>query len=492
MSMNFSEPIIKIPDSKTLSKHTALVIEKHYRSHREKLKEAQAVVDDYKDDIDLLKKRPWKRLQMQNNDEKISTLNEDIYRRLVTVENKESLITTDTKVHGQKFEQHLKCLKNINENGRLRKLIQIQRENESMMKRIENTRPRYTVKAQKKWYKDHQNYKKSRRVDVTAGHIMRSPGIKSLLPRILPPLFHRNESEHENEMSSLYSSTKDSTHRNGFSAASSTAPSVLQLLGNNSDAVRNKSQSSHRTRKESIPTIMTAILEPMSHDSKSMAYNSNTNKFQSSSRIGRAGWQTGITHDSKLKLNSKKLSTDKTPMTKDISSGTSDENSSDNSSDSDDDYIDDFDEQILADKVNSSEVNEGKDASDSCIDLNDKYSALTLFGKDLISSFIDNKVIVLLARPFAIPFDSKNCIVQICITKEYDDNIYIRVISTSSEPHLYSERPLHIEKAYEMVQVSSTTSIIHQISNDDEDVHALRALLINMFREADTENSGIT
>lgn len=94
------------------------------------------------------------------------------------------------------------------------------------------------------------------------------------------------------------------------------------------------------------------------------------------------------------------------------------------------------------------------------------------------------------SKPFAVPFDNKNCVVQVFTSKTYDENVYLKVVSSGlSSVKVYTERALSIDKAYDIVNAGGHSSqIVH--SSDNEDLHSLSALLIDMFKEADDNGDG--
>ena len=103
--------------------------------------------------------------------------------------------------------------------------------------------------------------------------------------------------------------------------------------------------------------------------------------------------------------------------------------------------------------------------------------------------YITDELTLLVSKPMALPFESKNCLVQVYISKTYDENIYLKVITSGMSPQMLCERPLQIDKAYEVVNtVGHSSHLIH--GSDNEDLATLSALLINMFQEADDDGSG--
>jgi hypothetical protein len=93
------------------------------------------------------------------------------------------------------------------------------------------------------------------------------------------------------------------------------------------------------------------------------------------------------------------------------------------------------------------------------------------------------------SRPFPIPFESKNCLVQVYVPRNYDENLRLRAVTSGVNPQILAERLLPIDKAYEIINSAGRSSqIVH--STENADLQELSALLINMFKEADEDGSG--
>ncbi len=101
----------------------------------------------------------------------------------------------------------------------------------------------------------------------------------------------------------------------------------------------------------------------------------------------------------------------------------------------------------------------------------------------------NDELFLLSARPFALPFESKSCMVQVFSSKEYDENLRLRVVTSGLTHDVLAERLVPIDKAYEIINAGGHSSqIVH--STDSEDLQSLSTLLINMFKEADEDGSG--
>jgi hypothetical protein len=106
-----------------------------------------------------------------------------------------------------------------------------------------------------------------------------------------------------------------------------------------------------------------------------------------------------------------------------------------------------------------------------------------------IPAVANDELFMLSSRPFALPFESKSCMVQVFSSKDYDENLRMRVISSGLTHDVLAERLVPIDKAYEIINAGGHSSqIVH--STDSEDLQSLSSLLINMFKEADEDGSG--
>jgi len=93
------------------------------------------------------------------------------------------------------------------------------------------------------------------------------------------------------------------------------------------------------------------------------------------------------------------------------------------------------------------------------------------------------------SRTFPLPFDSKNCLVQVYVPRCYDENLRLRVVSSGMNPVILAERSIPIDKVYEIFNSSGESGqIMH--STENADLQELSTLLINKFKEADEDGSG--
>jgi hypothetical protein len=165
------------------SKH---IVEKLYRIHRTNVINCEPLTDCHVIVPEFLTNMAWKKLGEKKKRKDQLIQNEKIYQRISKVENNKSRIVTDIEEHIKRVEDVRGKMLKLSEQGRLKSLLKIQRDNAVILERIEKARPSITADGISEWYKHHALYKDGRRSDVTAGHIMH--GMKELLPKRLPPM----------------------------------------------------------------------------------------------------------------------------------------------------------------------------------------------------------------------------------------------------------------------------------------------------------------
>jgi hypothetical protein len=122
----------------------------------------EPTIDSHVKIPDFLVNQTWKKNAEKQKLVVIARENQDIYGRIAKVENSESLITRENKVHVKRVESKLSYLRKLKEHGRLVNMLKIQRENELFLKRLEKANPQYTLKACKDWYRHHERFKAGR------------------------------------------------------------------------------------------------------------------------------------------------------------------------------------------------------------------------------------------------------------------------------------------------------------------------------------------
>lgn len=138
------------------------VVEKLYRVHRERIMKAEPVVDNHIEIPNFLLNQTWKKNAEKQRKIVINRTNRQIYERLEKLEKNESILAKENRLHVERIETKLHYLTKLKKHGRLVNLVKIQKENEYMLRRLEKTKPLYTLKECKDWYKHHELYKQGR------------------------------------------------------------------------------------------------------------------------------------------------------------------------------------------------------------------------------------------------------------------------------------------------------------------------------------------
>ena len=157
------------------------VVEKMYRAHRERVLDQGTVLDTHVHVPEFMKNQVWRKISKNRKDKLLAVNNEHMYHRLQKAESKMSVYTADNIKHLELTGSMSKCMANLRSTARLRKNVQIQRENEYLMIRLNKARPVSTAKDISEWYKHHIVFKEGRRSDPTAGHIMTGTCMSSSL-----------------------------------------------------------------------------------------------------------------------------------------------------------------------------------------------------------------------------------------------------------------------------------------------------------------------
>jgi hypothetical protein len=139
-----------------------LVIEKQYQVHREKLNKIQTLTDSHLIIPDFLVNQSWKLFQAEKKKRDMIKHNEIIYERIMKAETDESIIKREVSGHAKRVQDVKQICGNIKEAHRVKNLLQIQKDNEIILQRIEKAKPIYTLKGMKEWYKPHILYKENR------------------------------------------------------------------------------------------------------------------------------------------------------------------------------------------------------------------------------------------------------------------------------------------------------------------------------------------
>jgi hypothetical protein len=148
------------------------LVEKLYKYHRERILAIETVIDDQLVQPEFMVKQEWKKTAKRRQAHLIAIENEAFYQRLSTAETKSSSYTEENIKHVELTNHVKKHITRLNSNVRIRKLTQIQKENEFFLHRLQKARPQTDSKAVEQWYQAHIKFRQGRRNHPTAGHLM--------------------------------------------------------------------------------------------------------------------------------------------------------------------------------------------------------------------------------------------------------------------------------------------------------------------------------
>ena len=103
---------------------------------------------------------------------------------------------------------------------------------------------------------------------------------------------------------------------------------------------------------------------------------------------------------------------------------------------------------------------------------------------------------MLLSRGYSIPFQSVCCTIRIFCrlvgedeNAKYDENFIVQTVSNATPRTLLASRVVHIDEVYDIINSDMNQHKIQAVA-DGGDLVSLRALLIQMFKEADDDGNG--
>jgi Ca2+-binding EF-hand superfamily protein len=453
-----------------VSKH---IVEKLYRIHRSNVINCEPLTDCHVIVPEFLTNMAWKKLGENKRKKDQLIQNEKIYQRISKVENNRSRIVTEIEEHVKRVEDVKGKMQKLSEQGRLKHLLKIQRDNAVILERIERARPSITSDSIAEWYKPHVLYKDGRRSDVTAGHIMHN--MKGLLPGKLPPL--ESSVAGSTSLRSISSRSVLDRNKGGGSSASvyssvgmgSVSSMPLSMSDDNGygylSALRN-SISPYGLGTADDGTPLRPGVSPKASGQSRTAGKAKSNKL---SRTASMEVKSKLPAGSMLVRSTiQSPLAGSVPLQRPHSAGELKHSSS-------------------VDNMNDNASNaESSQELDSSIASNDSDSENE--SESVINEIeTENELVILITRPFPLPYDSKNCQVSICCLAEPDEMLHIRVVMAGDPSIFLGERIIHKNKALEIV--NSTNNLAQQAAIND-DLQALRAVLINMFKEADDDGNG--
>ena len=138
------------------------LVEKLYRYHRERILKIETVVDDQLVIPVHIRKSGYKALTQRRHAHNIAIENEQFYQRLLKAEKKVSSITEDNIKHVKLVNNIKSHFTKLNDTVRVRKLTQIQKENEYFLHRLQKARPELSVTEVQAWYQGHVKFREGR------------------------------------------------------------------------------------------------------------------------------------------------------------------------------------------------------------------------------------------------------------------------------------------------------------------------------------------
>ena len=353
-----------------------------------------------------------------------------MYGRIEKQAKEESQIKKESREHIKRVLDIKKHTKRLKENGRLHREMLLRKENELLHARIERARPQYTLKSMKEWYKYHQNFKDGRRTDPTAGHIMKVSS--KLLPESLP---------------------KVSDSLDGFKRAQTPLFQSSVLSKANKD--RNKQRPSTSPTKVQHSASM-SLLNLMNSGSEVMAFPEMPG-FPLSGKTGRMSMTSGgnrdiVNHQRLGVLAGYKADVSEVKGVDGVATG----------------------EEILAHMVEMEELYDEEEVNN--LEESEDDASVT----DCLHS-----------RPFSIPYDHRNCCVQVRVSKNPnllgEETLEFRVYNLETPPQILSTRSISESRANSIINTKSNA--MHKVATE-ENMSNLRSMLIEMFQEVDDDGNG--
>ncbi|KAJ1421685.1 hypothetical protein B484DRAFT_421138, partial [Ochromonadaceae sp. CCMP2298] len=439
------------------------VVEKLYRVHRLRMAKIAPLVDCHVHIPDFLTNTTWKENAEKARQARIAAQNLYMFNRISKVENGESEYKKEAKAHVRRIDHKAAYLKKLKTQDRIHKNYKIERENEYILKRIEKAQPEYTKKKMDEWYNYHELFKAGRRADPTAGHIMK--GMGDLSPLRLKPLGNITGSFLQSSSTlSLYSPQN---------LRSSTQPSASELYSPRSESkilrranpMMGALEGAHIVRVAPPPSDSSALSSP--DKSSYSGYRSISPMAMEGEEGGYDvldAYAGGLLHTSpahSVHAAHAHPAHSARPLVAHVHVSPKPHTSKQTRSTSDPPIS--LESESLSSK--SQEIS--------------TKTPFQLATEDLY---------LLISRPFALPFESKSCSVQVFTSKTYAESLQLKVVSSGISPQILCERTLHIDKAYEVVNSGQSSLAIH--SSENGDLASLSALLITMFQEADNDGSG--
>lgn len=390
----------------------------------------EPVVDCHVHTPSFLGDTSWKQIALEHRQKEIAFANEIMYGRIEKQAKEESQIKKESREHIKRVLDIKKHTKRLKDNGRLHREMLLRKENELMHARIERARPQYTLKSMKEWYKYHQNFKDGRRVDPTAGHIMKVSS--RLLPESLPKVSDSFEGSLNRAQTPLFQSSvlskgkKEKSKERPFTSPSklqhSSSMSFLNVMNSGGD--------------------VTAFPEMPGFPLSGKAARMSTTNISTNENI----------------VNHRRLSV--------LAGFNADVDTEVHKS-----------EEVTADGILA-----------RMAEIEDLYEEDE---KEAIEEDDNSDTECLHSRPFPIPYDHRNCCVQVRVNKKPnligEESLEFRVYNLETPPQLLSTRAISESRAKSIINTKSSSM---QKVAQEENMNNLRTMLIEMFQEVDDDGNG--
>lgn len=531
------KPLSFVPGKEKPNKEPAVskfVVEKLYKVHRERIRDMVPIVDCKMEIPDFMNNQSWKKITEEHRKEVIRMENEVIYQRIAKMENAESAMTKASRLHKKRVENELKLMKSLKLKGRIRDFLKLQRENEDMLRRIERARPEYSVKNCREWYKHHELFKQGRRSDPTGGHLGFTT-LKGLLPKKLDKAEKTNidlamdasmlmedsivQDARPNTVSGVLSSRGNS--RKGKAARAK----HLAATGSVVNSEVNKYAQSVLSKRGGARASTASGIRSKSNFAKIEAQNSmfdldETKAMGGAPNKGSDGTPAAPSLDKSPSGRGATLSKPPTsPITtksqpssrrcpssdrkSSVASGSRRSQPSPNTSGRSNSVQFMNNDKIGAnaggggassgeDEYADESFHDSKEGSEQLVTEGSIESLYTEGGTPAGSEGMK----MLLSRGYSIPFQAAGCTMRIFCREDgedenlkYDEHLTIQAVSNGVPRMLLSSRTVHIDEVYNIINSDMNQHKIHAVA-DGGDLVSLRALLVQMFQEADDDGNG--
>lgn len=136
-------------------------VKRNYVDHRKRVLNAEAIVDVKGQLPDLEKKNYYYKARAQLQQKKITASNEEILQRLSHID---SHIARENKNRNKHIDEILKNHRNLFLLNKQKQQAKINKQNETLLQRIDNTKSQLNMKKLDKWYRHHENIANKRLV----------------------------------------------------------------------------------------------------------------------------------------------------------------------------------------------------------------------------------------------------------------------------------------------------------------------------------------